>query len=162
MIGVIDRRVRALLLLLAGTVAACSARVGPETFGRTIVAMAPPPAYAAWYAELRACINGAPNRPFAAIRWYQSRAGATLTDPRTGEILAGFWTARRSAIIVGNEYTDDPAVVKHELLHYLRGAGDHRDAGFRATNGCGVAPVPVTAAASAASAERSPPPSHSP
>jgi hypothetical protein len=160
---VIDRCARArLILLAAATAAACSSRVGPETFGSAIEPMAPPREYAAWYTELRACLGDTADRPFESIRWYRSQTGAMLTDPRTGEVLAGFWTARRSAIIVGNGYTDDPAVVKHELLHYLRGAGDHRDVAFRAANVCGVAPVPVSAPVSAAAAQTSPPPARSP
>jgi hypothetical protein len=159
---VIDRYARALPLALAVTAAACSSRVGPEAFGSAIEPMAPPPAYSAWYAELRACIGDSADRPFEAIQWYRGHTGTTLTDPRTGEVLAGFWTARRSAIIVGDGFTDDPAVVKHELLHYLRRAGDHRDLGFRAANHCGVAAVPVNSVVSAAAVDTSQPPAPSP
>ncbi|HEU4587194.1 MAG TPA: hypothetical protein VFS11_00995 [Gemmatimonadales bacterium] len=146
-------------LALAVSTAACASRLGPEVFGATIAPADPPPQYAEWYAELRACVGNAADRPFDAIHWYRSEPGATLIDPRTGEVLAGFWTARGSAIIVGDAYAEDPAVVKHELLHYLRAAGDHRDSEFRSANECGVAPVPVTAAVSAAAVRPAPSPS---
>jgi len=144
-IGVSLRRGgRALALAL---LAACAPRLGPESFGAAIEPLPPPPAYATWYAELLACAGG--HRPFEAINWYRTRPDVTFVDPRTGEVLAGFWTARREAIILGAAYTDDPAVVKHELLHYLRGRGDHSDANFRAENACGVAAAPPNASVSA-------------
>jgi hypothetical protein len=151
------RRARALATALACLASACAPRLGPDSFGNAIAPMEVPAEYATWYAELAACIDATPVRPFEAIHWYRSRSERTLTDPRTGEVLAGFWTQRRSAIIVGAAYASDPAVVKHELLHYLLGAGDHRHPAFRAANGCGVAPVPVTAAVSAAAARPSVP-----
>jgi hypothetical protein len=157
--GVFRRCARVLPLAVAVTTAACASRMGPEAFGSAIAPVAPPAEYAEWYAELRSCLGNALDRPFESIRWYRSAPGATLTDPRTGEVLAGFWTARGTAIIVGAAYAADPAVVKHELLHYLRAAGDHRDPEFRSANECGVAPVPVTAAVSAAAVRSSPPPS---
>lgn len=140
----------ALVLLPA---VACASRIGPQTFGDAIAPITPPAVYAEWYAQLATCLgDSAQARPFSAIHWYRARPAARFTDPRTGEVLAGFWTARREAIILGAPYVDDPAVVKHELLHYLRDVGDHNDPAFREGNRCGVAPSPAAAVASASQA----------
>lgn len=142
---------RLLACLLAAPVAACAPRVGPESFGAAITPLAPPAAYAVWYEELRRCVGAGGS--FSDIRWYRARPGAELLDPRTGEVLAGFWTERHDAIILAARSVTDPAVVKHELLHHLRRAGNHRDPAFQPGNRCGVAPARVPPPAFAATPE---------
>ncbi len=132
---------RLLACLLAAPAAACASRVGPESFGPAIAPLTPPAAYAVWYEELRRCVGA--RGSFSGIRWYRALPGTELLDPRTGEVLAGFWTERHDAIILAARSVNDPAVVKHELLHHLRRAGNHRDPAFRPGNRCGVAPVRV-------------------
>lgn len=142
---------RLLACLLAAPVAACAPRVGPESFGAAITPLAPPAAYAVWYEELRRCVGAGGS--FSDIRWYRARPGAELLDLRTGEVLAGFWTERHDAIILAARSVNDPAVVKHELLHHLRRAGNQRDPAFQPGNRCGVAPARVPPPAFAATPE---------
>jgi hypothetical protein len=130
---------RLIVPVVGGAITACASRIGPETFGTAIRPLTPPAVYQVWYDQLARCVGA--TRPFEGIRWYRVVPSATFADPRTHEVLAGFWTERQDAIILGTRYLDDSAVVKHEMLHYLRHAGNHGDPAFQRGNGCGVAPA---------------------
>ncbi len=105
-----------LLLLLA--LAGCDL-VGPTFEGINERPLDPPDTYAVWYAEVSACMGTDYGRPFETVRWFVVDS-FDATGLNIGEVVAAVWTYP-DEIAISDGYLSSRAVVKHEVIHHLRG-----------------------------------------
>jgi hypothetical protein len=82
----------------------------------------PPPVYSTWWRMTEACsgLNGS----LDAVTWYKT--DEVVHDVRTGEVVAGYWTAGSNSIVLTSTVMLDGGTVRHEMLHALLQKGGHQ------------------------------------
>jgi hypothetical protein len=82
----------------------------------------PPPVYSTWWQMTEACsgLNGS----LSAVTWYKT--DQVVHDVRTGEVVAGYWTAGSNRIVLTSTVMLDGGTVRHEMLHALLQKGGHQ------------------------------------
>ena len=95
--------------------------------------LAPPPAFAEWWAEVEQCSGR--TGAFERVAWYV--APCTMgqdgfpCDVTPNGLCAGEWRAPHTIVLGGpnrffpDGYVDDEWTVKHEMLHDLLGTPEH-------------------------------------
>ena len=75
----------------------------------------PPPVYSTWWRMTEACsgLSGS----LDAVTWYKT--DEVVHDVRTGEVVAGYWTAGSNSIVLTSTVMLDGGTVRHEMLHAL-------------------------------------------
>ena len=80
---------------------------------------------------------------FESIRWVEI-PGPGFRWPGVGPRALGVWLSNYNMVLIAENRIDDPAVLKHELLHALlqgRAGRGHRHPEFQPDNICGIYPV---------------------
>lgn len=111
------------LIFLAVLLAGCANPFGPDVRIWGQRSMEPvPAAYAAWYAEVEACLGQAGD--FGAVEWFVADRIVT-----SGVTRAGYWSGSR--ILLARRWSNTSFVVRHEAAHHILGvgAGGHLDDG---------------------------------
>jgi len=75
----------------------------------------PPPVYSTWWRMTEACsgLTGS----LDAVTWYKT--DEVVHDARTGDVIAGYWTAASNRIVLTSTVMLDGGTVRHEMLHAL-------------------------------------------
>lgn len=81
----------------------------------------PPPVYSTWWQMTEAC--SAQTGSLDAVTWY--RTDREVHDARTGEVVAGYWTAGSNRIVLNGAVLMSGGTVRHEMLHALLQKGGH-------------------------------------
>jgi hypothetical protein len=101
-------------------VLACDGASGP-TLPADAEQFAPPVVYTTWWNMTRACsgLSGS----LGAVTWLKT--SQVLHDPKTGEIIIGYWTSGNNRIVMTANAVLDGGAVRHEMLHALVQKGGH-------------------------------------
>lgn len=86
-----------------------------DAFPANLSRFTPPPQYALWWQEAELCSGT--NGDLARVRWYRSAPGEAIAGS-SGNVL-GQYDARGHRIALRWDVTEDPRVVRHEMLHAL-------------------------------------------
>jgi hypothetical protein len=82
-------------------------------------------------------------KDFESIRWVRI-PGPGFQWPGLGSQALGVWMSQENQVLIAETRVDDPAVLKHELLHALlqgRAGRGHRHPDFQPHNHCGIYPA---------------------
>jgi hypothetical protein len=81
----------------------------------------PPAVYSTWWQMTEACSGQSGS--LDAVTWYKT--SQVVHDVRTGEVVAGYWTAGSNRIVLTSTVVMDGGTVRHEMLHALLQKGGH-------------------------------------
>jgi hypothetical protein len=128
MISTPQREVRALGLVVVAIaslgIAACDKIAGPPPLPGDAEHFSPPAVYSTWWEMTRACSGQTGS--LDAVTWIKTNE--VLHDPRTGEVIIGYFTSADNRIVMSAGSILDGGAVRHEMLHaLLRKPGHPRD-----------------------------------
>lgn len=89
-------------------------------FPHAAVQITPPPQYRVWWDVVETCSKYV--LPFEAVTWFTVPRGSLSLN---GESAAGVWFSDGNRIVIGEGWRDNPALVRHEILHALLGTSSH-------------------------------------
>ena len=112
------RQATALFLLV--TFAGCENPVDPR-LPNDATRFTAPLVYQRWWRMVEECSGR--TGLLEGVSWYTT--SQPLTDPTTGEHLAGYWSPASNRIVLGDLFKLDGPVVRHEMLHALLRGGGH-------------------------------------
>lgn len=109
------------------------------------VRIAPPNLSKPAWDDLVRCTGITPveEKGFESIRWVRI-PGSGFRWPGVGPRALGVWISHYNMVLIAETRMQDPAVLKHELLHALlqgRAGRGHRHPEFHPENSCGIYPV---------------------
>jgi hypothetical protein len=81
----------------------------------------PPAVYSTWWNMTQACSGQTGS--LGAVTWFKT--SKALHDPRTGEVIIGYWVAGSNWIVLETTAMRDGGAVRHEMLHALLQQGGH-------------------------------------
>jgi hypothetical protein len=81
----------------------------------------PPPVYSTWWKMASACSGS--KASLESVTWFKT--AQPLTDPRTGQSIAGYWSSGSNRIVLRDNVMFQGGTVRHEMLHSLLGRGGH-------------------------------------
>jgi hypothetical protein len=120
--------IRALVLAVVAIalvgIAACESIVGPPALPADAEQFSPPAVYSTWWEMTRACSGQTGS--LDAVTWFKT--SEVLHDPRTGQVIIGYFTSAGNRIVLTAGSILDGEAVRHEMLHaLLRKPGHPRD-----------------------------------
>jgi hypothetical protein len=113
------------LLVAAGILTECSQLVDPR-LPPDSTPFSAPGIYARWWAMTEACSGTSGS--LAAVSWFETTS--ILTDPRTGALINGYWSAASNRIVLSRDARLNGGIVRHEMLHALIREPSHSRAQF--------------------------------
>lgn len=97
-----------------------------------------PAIYQTWYTDVARCV-GVREGDFEEITW-RLVPGAGWYDWSQGGFVWGLWSAPHT-IYLASAYASQPWLVRHEMIHDLRGRGGHPSPPFHACEYAFVRPL---------------------
>ena len=112
------RPLAAVIMLMLG---ACTEIARPEDFPPNMEPFTPPTAYARWWKDVEACSGRRGN--LDRVNWFLI-PNANYFGYR-GDWYDAYWWGYQHTILIAEDWANDSAVVRHEMLHDLLNSGDH-------------------------------------